>query len=253
MDLLDFATVNPGGVRFGQGYNASDRSCAVTAQFTELCPADPDDITVIEVVDGADTPGTHAVKPFPIEAFLTRSTMCEQMDDAAWLEKAIRTVTERTVGRALVIEAVTGSETWINGTGVQSVTLAGSTVANKAAGVIDGRKKWFDTVVDPDVSGPGLHVPPEHLPDLVTGSVVVVDAATKEISTVWGDPVVVNAGYSRTGSNMFWTGSIGIHLDDPDGLGPNRIARQNTVEFRLHRMAAIDLVPCSVVRIGTYS
>jgi hypothetical protein len=253
MKLLEFADVNPqDGKRWEQGYNESARECAVTVQLTQICVDDPDTPDTITVIDGTGDLSQYFVAPFAAETVLKLSVMCARDDDEKWLERALEAAREQILGRALVIQVATDADTYIGHAGVQSEAIAGNTAANWRAAIIASRRKWVTSVVDPDKKTPALHVPPSVL-DLVKDSGVVNSLGEGDFETIWGDPVVVSEGYDRTTSNAFWTGSIKVRWRAVEGLGPHRISQQNDVQYQANEVYSVDVNPCTIVRIGTYT
>lgn len=231
MRLLDVAKVINGDTHFPM--EGDSRPCGVDITLDEACTEG--EVTGESVVTGSETPAdTYTFRPFGIVAELARRVSCHREDDSDWLKKQTKDATEQAVGRALVVQPYLGAEVWVGAAGV-----------TQAADVTAARTAWTNT----HVGVPILHVAPENLPALVADDIVKVTDNGAATYTIWGDPVVVNAGY--TGFPSFWTGAITIYLSsiqNTDELW--RDLRGNRVTVRAHRVAAVDTPPCSIVRAG---
>ncbi|MGV1079713.1 MAG: hypothetical protein ACOYD1_07655 [Candidatus Nanopelagicales bacterium] len=235
MRLLDVATVVTGDARFPA--EGDTRSCAASVgMFDECTPADEQNNPVVDSAGDADT---YRLRPFSLIAKLNRNTACEQPDDLEWLGKLLEEATERGVARALVTEPFEDALTWVGAPGIL-----------QAADVTAGRVLWTDVNFSVPNKRPVLHVSPETLPGLITNDIVQVDDAGKNHFTAWGDPVVVNDSY--TGFPSFWTGDITVYLSSVQKDEEYwRDLRGNRVTLQVNRFAEVDIVPCSIVRIGS--
>jgi hypothetical protein len=243
MRLLDAAMVNPSdrwAARWRNGYDGVSRECAVMMHVEDPCPTDPadfeaDDITLIGDVDSR--PGQYRVSPMAIRSYLRQSVFCEQDDDKDWVRRAVAAKAEYVLGRAMVEQLTQGGETWIGTAGVQN-----------AATLAAARNLWETTVVSP-LGQPILHVPPSMAPNLVTtGALVITEKG--DAYSVFGGPVVINAGYEKATPQMFLTGEIIIRLADVDIEGVDYDHRINNYTLTASQWAAIDLAPCAIVRVG---
>lgn len=241
MRLLDAATVVNGSGRWTAGQDMDTRSCAISVTLEEAC-----DVGTSTVITGAEDPDKYTVRAFGINALLPRSVGCERKDDNEWTAEQLRDATEQAIGRALVVEPFTGSETWVGVTGVATVPYTPATpvvAATLAAAVIAGRKAWVAT----NIGNAVLHVPSSLLPALIDQRIVMDDGD----ETVWGDAVVVNDGYEAL-DQPFWTGPITIYLDAVQSGETGRTILGNRVDYSAYRVAAVDMAPCAVVLVGGY-
>lgn len=250
MRLLDVATINPDGRapgdgRWYQGYNNSTRACAVHMEVQDPCGGEGN---VAIMGDVTDRPASYFVQPFPVRAYLRQSVSCEAPDDKDWFGLAVRTKLEYVAGRALVQEFVPNIQTWIGDAGVQSVALAGTSAAQYRTAVSDASKLWHATVAS-STGEPLLHVPPSLVPDLEAANVLSVTSPT-EISSVYSSKVVASPGYDLN-PKIFFTGEVVIRIAEPqDEGGPLYDVRINDVTLTSNTLMAIDVAPCSIVRVG---
>ena len=241
MKLLDVANVErPDRVDYVGEFTS--RECGVEILLTEFCDATPTDTAVVGSPTSA--PGAFKSIAFPIDGFLRRNTFCNQPDDLAWFAQSFTQKLEFVLTWALTIEATTGTESWTGATGVQSVTLAGTTTAQRVAGIYAARRQWFKSVIAP--AGPILHLPPSWGADMKAAG-LLNDSNT----TVNGDPVVLGDGYDEH-PQAFWTGPITIVLGALNKESVPR-ARLNDAVHVMDQVARFDVAPCSIVRVGAYS
>lgn len=235
MRLLDVAHVITGDTHFK--VEGDPRACGVAVTLDESCTEG--EVTGEPVITAADgLIDTYVFRPFGITAELQRRVSCHREDDLSWLADALKDSSEQAVGRALVVKPYLDAEVWL-----------GNTAVTQAASVEAGRTTWTNGHVSVPSKTPILHVAPEDLPALITADNVVVSDDGKKVYTVWGDPVVVNAGYA--GFPPFWTGDITIYLSSVQNTDElYRDIRANLVTLRAHRIAAVDIPPCSIVRVG---
>lgn len=235
MRLLDVATVITGDQHFP--VEIDWRECAVDVVLLEACPGG--EPTGAPVISGSDTlEDLDVSRPFGILATLDRRVSCHREDDDKWLAQQLSDATEQAAGRALVVQPYPEAGVWI-----------GSAAAGQAADVIAARTLWSQGHVGVPGEVPILHVAPEGLPALITADVVQVSTDGEKAYTVWGDPVVVNAGYS--GFPAFWSGPLDIYLSTvryEDELW--RDVRGNLVSIRANRLMQINASPCGFVRAG---
>jgi len=262
MKLLDAATVNPqdeNAARWLNGYKGTTRACSVHMEIQQPCPADPEDFDadVVNVIGTVDSrPSQYDVLAFPVRSYLRSSTLCQRDDDAAWFAEAIKTKLDYLASRALVLETVGGSDTWIGAAGVQSVALAGSptpTVANWRSSIAAARKLWMKTVVSRSPN-PIMHVPYSlHAEIASTGLIQITGPG--EASTATGDKVVIADGYDEAATpRVFFSGEIVVRLGDGDGLpGYGQVQydhRLNDWKLENVEWISVDVAPCSIVRVG---
>lgn len=238
MKLLEVAALNPPlqntrDARWELGYNAEARACGVQIDLEEAC----DTATVPLVGTVTSAAGHYKVVPFAIRGFLRRSVMCSRDDDVSWFKAAFTGAMEYAISRALVIQPAAGAQTWIGDTGAQN-----------AASVTAARALWFSTVVS-TTGNPIMHVPPSLAPGLVTAGVLMI--TTDGVHSIFGDPVVIAPGYEKASAQVFFTGDIGVHLSGVDDEGGLLYRPQlNTDVIPFNQIAAIDVAPCSIVRVG---
>lgn len=249
MKLLDAANVNPDDRRWMLGDNRSSRACGVQVSLEDPC-----DPAIIQMVNSNTTrPGSYYVSPFAIRARLTRPVTCAEPDDLSWTLAALNEVTEMALGRALVTQVNDAAESWVGGTGVQNVVIAGAptpTAAQLGTAISAAREQWFKTVVSPG-GPPILHVPPKMLIAAEASGAVKV-TGPEEVISIWGQPVVVNPGYDIAAPYIFFTPAKPvIWLSDVDDEGGAVSKAQiNQTDIFANRIAAIDIPPCAIVRVG---
>lgn len=246
MKLLEAATVNQGGERWTSGYNSTARECGVQLRLTDACEEES-----IELVGNEDsTASAYFVKPFSIEAQLNRGVLCERPDDKEWLEKVLENNLEYPLSRALVVQPIDGTDSWLNHADVQEVALAGATADNYRTAVVAARKLWYESVLSLE-GQPIFHVPPSIAPILVTAGVLQVDGGGKAV-TIWGEPVVIANGYEMGTPRAFFTGPIKIEYMKIESGEILRHVRLNSSTIVVNTLAVVDTPPCAIVRVGTY-
>lgn len=249
MKLLDAANVNPDDQRWEVGYNSSSRACGIQVSLEDPC-----DSAIIQMVNSnTSRPGSYFVSPFAIRGRLTRPVTCAEPDDLSWTVDALDEVTEMALGRALVTEVNDLAEVFVTASAVQHVVIAGAptpTDAQLGDAIDAAREQWFKSVVSPG-GPPILHVPPKMLRKAVRSGAVMVTGPEQVIS-VWGQPVVVNPGYDIASPYIFFTPAKPVvrltDVDDEGGLVSK--AQINQQDIFANRIAAIDIPPCSIVRVG---
>jgi len=249
MKLIEAASVNRGDINlFGAGYNAEIRDCGLRLRLTDACEEES-----IELVgDETSQVGTYYVKPFAIEVEMARSVVCEKPDDQAWVEKVLEANLDYPLSRALVIQPIASTTSWLGDAGVASVALAGSPTADDyGTAVMAARKLWFETVMTLN-GGPILHVPPTLVPTLVKAGVLQVNQ-DGQATSILGDRVVIAAGYDRAGANVFFSGEIKIAYMPIQSNDLLRRSRTNDSVVVANTIAIVDTPPCAIVRVGTYS
>lgn len=250
MRLLEAADVNPtqGPPRDGRwasGYGVPTRQCAVHMEVEDPCGGAGNTAIMGDVTD---RPDQYWVQPVPVRSFLRQGVLCEQPDDKDWFRQAVGAKLEYVAGAALVSQWSTLVETWIGDAGVQSVALAGTSAAQYRTAVAAAYDLWHSTVAD-TASEPLLHVPPSLVPDLAAASILAVTSPT-EISSVYSPKVVSSPGYDKN-PKIFFTGRVVVRVSgiDDEG-GPLYEARLNNVTLSGNELLAIDVAPCSIVRVG---
>jgi hypothetical protein len=248
MRLLDVATVKQGTGEWYRGWETDSRACAIAVNLADAC--DPEQGGVL--LDGGGTT-IYTTLPFGIVGELDRPVNCMRDDDESWVNEAIVSVQEYALGRALVVESVAGTEAWI---GADAVTEEGTgdpaadiDFADEIAVV---RKVWFTKAVNPDgdpLGQPIMHVQPSFAPALVRAGVLAI--TTDGLVSVWGDQVVVNAGYEYTDNPpVFFSGPITIYLSSVETGGLLVSNRNNKTRVIATQIAVVDMDPCAIVRYG---
>ena len=247
MNLLEAALVNPDTDRWMNymGLNRTARECGVWVMLTDPC----EDTSGNVIGSGTSRAGTYFTKPFFYEARLARSAVCEQPDDGKWLEQALLDINDTVIGRALVVQAITGTESYTGHADVKTVTATTTSDATFASSVAAGRKLWMEQVAGAG-ERPLMHVPPSLAPALVRGGVIL---ATGD-KNVWGDKIVISAGYDSAAPRVFFTGPVKVYLTPVEGAEEIvRAVRANDSIISVNEAAMIDIPPCSIVRVGAYS
>jgi hypothetical protein len=251
MKLLEAATVNRDAINlFGAGYNAEIRDCGVQMRLTDACEETSQQL----VGDSTSAVGFYYVKPFAIEVELARSVVCEKPDDQSWVEKVTEANLEYPLSRALVIQPIASTTSWLGDAGVASVPLAGSPTADDyGTAVMAARKLWFETVMTLE-GGPIMHVPPSLVPTLVKAGVLQMKL-DGDAATILGDKVVISPGYDRANGpgNVFFSGPIKIAYMPIQSNDMLRRTRTNDSVVVANTIAIIDTPPCAIVRVGSYS
>jgi hypothetical protein len=247
MKLLEAAQVNQGSERWTSGYNSTARECGVNLRLTDAC----EETSVDLVGTDASEASAYHVNPFSIEAQLNRSVLCERPDDQAWVEKALEANLEYPLSRALVIQPIAETDSWLNHADVQEVALAGNTADNYRTAVVAARKLWYESVLSLE-GQPIFHVPPSIAPILVTAGVLQIDGGGKAV-TIWGEPVVISNGYEMSTPRAFFTGPIKIEYTSVQSNDILRHARMNNSSIVANVLAIVDTPPCAIVRIGDYA
>lgn len=245
--LLDVAEVHRGDGQWMMGWEDRALGCAGQMWFNDPCAADGD-IAIIGDPDAPRPPVTYKVQPFGIVATLEMPVNCYRLDDMAWLEKAVDQENELAVTSALVTEVLTGVEyqNWVGADGVTEVTGA-----NLVAGTIDARQTWIKQVMGGDKGGqPIMHVSPWAAPDLMNGGIIQVAGNKGEAFSIYGDPVVIGDGYGQK-PPVFFTGPLDIYISSVQNMeGPIINTKNNRASLLVNQMAAIDVAPCTIVRVG---
>ena len=252
MKLLEAANVNPPpgsraplDGRWSQGYNASSRSCSMQIEVEDPCGGEANTALVGDI---NDRKGRYWVQPVSVRNFLRQSTKCEQPDDKDWFRQAVAAKLEYIAGGYLVKEYMPAVTTWIGDTGVPSVSLAGTSAAQYRTAVVAAYDLWQANVVDP-IGEPLMHVPPALVPDLTAANIITATGPNEFIS-IFSPKVVASPGYDLS-AKIFFTGEVIVRISDIDDEGgPLYTARLNNVTFSANMQLAVDVAPCSIVRVG---
>ena len=236
MKLIEYVTrSNHGDNGWYPGTESEDRSCAVSIQLTDVCGPDP---TKGDIVNGVPAePANYDIVAFATTARIDRLIPCAADDEIDWLTKEMNSdeVLDRVIGRAICTEHATGAMTWIGDAAVTVEDAAGGV----PGAVASGRMTWTDG----NSGTPALHSSADILPSLVTAGIVTEDGQ----KTVWGDDVVLSNGYLP--ATTFWSGPISVDIGKVQ-VDTWMDAPANKMAFNGTRMLAVDMSPCSVVRIG---
>lgn len=256
MKLLDAAEVEwAARGNWERGWDGDSRACGGLHVFLSEC--DPDvtaDVIGAEGEDGADC--GYRVIPFGIVATLNRTVRMARDDDDQWLADQLKAGAEIPVSRGLLVRQGQGTalgETWIGSPDAEEIpapTLTDN--AAVATAVSDGRRAFFRRTIGLQ---PILHVNPGNALVLKNAGVLQLDPTTGDDRTVWGDPVVISEGYYDIPDLSavplaFWTGPIKIKLTDVNREDTAFAVRQNKRMHQATMIAAIDTLPCAIVRIG---
>lgn len=242
MQLLDVADVSYDARLSAHGDELTSRECGAEIRLVEYCGETPDETAVIGT--STSVPGAFKTMPFAIDVWLRRGNFCAQPDDLQWLTTAFRDKLDFVLTWMLTIQHATGSEAWIGDDNVQSTALAGSTAAQRVAGIMAARRQWLKSVVT--TGRPILHLPPSWAPDMkAAGLLEDVD------TTITKDKVVTGDGYDEKGI-AFWSGPIGIKIGkiNPETVNRSRTNDQINV---VDTFAQFFVSPCSIVRVGAYA
>jgi hypothetical protein len=259
--LLDAAEVewkprDAGG--WTRGWDGDSRACGTIHVYLSEC--DPD-VTADVIGDQAteDDPSEdcgYRVVPFGIVASMVRSTRMAKDDDAQWLADALKASAEIPVSRGLLVRQGMGTalgDTWLGNPQVDSVPAPTLTDANAVADAVSAaRRIFFEKTIGIQ---PILHVNPANAIMLKKAGVVELDPANGQDRTAWGDPVVISEGYYDIPDlsavpAAFWTGPIKITLSEVNEEEVAQAVRQNRRMNQVTMIAAIDTLPCAMVRIG---
>lgn len=253
MKLLDAAEVEwAARGNWERGWDGDTRSCSGIHVYLSEC--DPD--VTADVINTEGTDCGYRVIPFGIVATMERTVRASKDDDDEWLARTLKEAAEIPVSRGLLVRQGMGNavgETWIGspaGHEVPAPVLTDN--AAVATAVSDGRREFFQRTLGLQ---PILHVNPGNALTLKNAGVLQLDPTTGDDRTVWGDPVVISEGYYDIPDLSavplaFWTGPIKIKLSDVNREEVARAIRQNKAMHQATMLAAIDFLPCSIVRIG---
>lgn len=233
-----------GDERWSLGTNRVSRTCGVWIRSTDPCADTSADV----VGDSTTRASTYFVKPSAVEAILTRSVVCEQPDDESWLRQALLDYDDFIASKALVVQPITGTDSYTGHADVLSVTLTSTSDATLADSVAAGRKYWFGHVAGAGTQ-PWMHVPPSLAPALVRGGVLLAGTGR----SVWGEPVIISEGYDLAANpRVFFSAPVKVFMNDPMTVGIHRIPRTNDSQWAFNQEYMVDVPPCSIVRVGTY-
>lgn len=252
MRLWDVARINPTDGppssrdgRWTNGFKNTTRACAVDIEVQDHCA---NNVTLNLMGATTSRPGQYDVIPFAPMTYLRQSVSCELPDDKDWLLEVNRAKLDYIASWALVAQFGSTIDTWIGDPGVQTVTLAGTSAAQYRTAVAAAYDQWHATVANTSAE-PLMHVPPALVPDLQAASILMVTSPT-EISSVYSPKVVSSPGYDKN-QKIFFSGSIDIYIGEPEaGDSPIYNARMNDVTISASTLMALDVAPCSMVRVG---
>jgi hypothetical protein len=261
--LLDAAEVKPGTGNWEQGWDGDPRGCGgVSVYISDPCDPDAgqDVIGSAADADGRNPASvddcSYRVVPFGFVAEMVRSTRMSKDDDMDWLAGALKESSEIPVARGLLVQtgvAPRENTTWIGNDQATEIAAPALTDNNAVAdAVAAGRSAFFAKTIG---LRPILHVNPGRAITLKKAGVVELDPNNGDDRTAWGDPVVISEGYSDIPDLSpvplaFWTGPLEITLGDVNREDVVKATRMNRTLLQVTRMAAIDTLPCAIVRIG---
>lgn len=243
MQLLDVATVHQGNGQWMQGWEATARACATDLAFADPCESDDQR----EIINSSDESVKYKVTPFGIVATMEFPVNCASPDDEGWLDKAIQSENELSLTRALYVPVTSGtSENWVGAAGVTEVAY-GTGGFPLADSTVKARETWISQVMGGKPDGhPIMHVSPYAAPGLVRDGVLAI--LDKGPVSVFGDPVVIGDGYLE-GPPVWFSGPVDVYLSTAQIFGiPS--GRNNRVSWGANQIAAIDIAPCMIVRVG---
>jgi hypothetical protein len=255
--LLDAAEVTTGTGNWTRGWDGDPRGCGgVSVYISDPCSEGASDVIGTEGGDDDVQDCAYRVVPFGFVAEMRRKTRMAKDDDMDWLAKALKNSSEIPVARGLLVQTGAGTRitgTWIGNPQSLGITAPAATDATAVADAVStARSAFFSRTIGIQ---PILHVNPGRAIALKKAGVVELDPSNGDDRTAWGDPVVVSEGYSDIPNLSpvplaFWTGPIQITLSDVNQEDVARAVRQNLTMLQVTRLAAIDTLPCAIVRIG---
>jgi hypothetical protein len=257
--LLDAATVETRGrgEPWERGWDADPRGCGGISVWLSQCdPAVTADVIGTQAAEDAADDCAYRVVPFGFIAEMRRNVRMARDDDENWLADALKASAEIPVARGLLVRQDQGAalgETWIGSPRAFEIAAPALTDANAvAAAVADARSEFFNRTIGLQ---PILHINPGNAIALKKAGVVELDPVNGEDRTAWGDQVVISEGYSDipdlTAVPMaFFTGPIDVTLSDVNKEDVIRAVRMNRMIYQTSMIAAIDTLPCAIVRIG---
>lgn len=262
MKLLDAAEVLPrddGG--WERGWEGDSRVCSgIHVYLSECDPGVTADVIGTDEFNDSDC--GYRVIPFGIIAEFDRRTVMSRPDDEDWLRTALRDSSEIPVSRGLLVRQTQGIQR--NGDSIFSDVWIGSDDAEEvpapdlgdpdtvAASISEGRRIFFAKTFGIQ---PILHVNPANAIALKRSGVLELDPVNGDDRTAWGDAVVISEGYYDIPDLSavpvaFWTGPVRVTLSDVNKEEVIHASRQNRKRLQVSRLAAVDIPPCSIVRIG---
>lgn len=246
MQLLDVATVHQGNGQWMQGWEAVARGCATSLFFAEPCDSD----SQRKIIDPDAESVKYAVTPFGIVATMEFPVNCGASDDESWLSKAIQAENELAITRALYVPVASqASENWVGAAGVTEVPYGTGTFPLADSTVL-ARQTWIEqNMASGDSAGhPIMHVSPYAAPGMVRDGVLQIAGSKNEAFSIFGDPVVIGDGY-LPGPPVWFSGPIDVYISTAEVYGiPN--AKANRITWGANQIAAIDIAPCMIVRVG---
>lgn len=248
MKLRDVANPNPAQARFmGRGWENTTRMCEGGLRVRLVDPCSPDERRYLMGSEDREATTTqYHVEPFGIEVDLSRSVMCERVDDAAWLEAASADAVTLALGVAMV-DPIVDTDSWVGGPGVREVPLAANpTPAQRGAAAATAWTTISHTTLDP-LNPPIMHVPPSLIVPMMQSGVLTMPAPGEPVS-VWGGPVVIEDGYDVR-PVVFFTRTPDVYVSLLEGF-EQRAVRLNDGIKVINAIGAIDVPPCAIVRVG---
>lgn len=240
MQLLDVATVHQGNGHWMVGWEEMQRAC-----MAQVDVADPCDLTgALTVVGGDADTVKYTIKPFAITATMDMPVSCSAADDEGWLDKAIQSANEMTLTRALYTQMFMEYDNWVGAVGtIESPLSTGNFIL--ADSTVEARNTWLETVAG---ERPIMHVSPYAAPGLVREGVLQITGSKGEAFSIYGDPVIIGDGYLAE-PPVWFSGPIDIYLSAAE-VYVGRETKKNQVVYVANQLAAIDIAPCEIVRVG---
>lgn len=251
MRFLDAAEVSTDVGLYGGEQGEFSRSCGAFVQLVDGClPAGGHGVDIIN--DANSEVSTYETMPFAVVAILRVPVKCAKEDDESWLGKALEASQEYALSRAMLVQPIDGTDSWVGSEDVKEVPLAaGADQDTLVAAIAAARNLWYTSVLSID-GKPIMHVAPALAPALVRAGVLFISDPTEKggVNSIWGDDVVIAPGYNLTSPQVFFTGEIEVKLSSVDTSGLLIDARNNRTMITANQIAEIDVNPCSIVRVG---
>jgi hypothetical protein len=256
--LLDAAEVETRETNgWERGWDGDPRGCGgVSVYIQDPCEPTASDVIGSEADEATADMCAYRVIPFGFIAEMRRGVQMSRNDDEQWLADALKLGSELPVARGLLVQMGTDpriSDTWIGNDQSSEVAAPAVTDATAvAASVAEARSIFFQKTIGLQ---PILHVNPGVAIVLKKAGVVELDPVNGEDRTAWGDRVVISEGYGDIDGLTpvplaFFTGPLKITLSPVNQEDVVNAVRQNRKMYQVSRVAAIDTLPCAIVRIG---
>jgi hypothetical protein len=238
VELLKAVDLIVGDGSWMLGWDVNDRACGVRFNLVEDHCSPDETADYLIGSEGTVFPSPYHVSSFSVTSRLEPPLACLEGDEEAWLKTKVFESLDLPVGRAIT-RGILGSDAWIGNPDVKSESKGSGALGEP---ILAGRNRWMRNIF----GLPMLHVSLDQILPLVKEQVIRWTEAG-DLLTVWGDPVVFSAGYEP--ETLFWAGDIEVRVSaiDTDVL---LRARENMSTIRAEMVVAVDMSPCSIVRIG---